>query len=70
MVISKKVAKRSVDRHLLKRRVMEILRPWCSPTHSIIVFARSGSPTLTFRELSAEIAELMASTVGQIPRVR
>lgn len=63
-VISKKVAKRSVDRHLLKRRMNASLLPWCSPTRSLVVYARAGSLTLTFRELNQEISELLERAIG------
>lgn len=58
-VISKKVAKKAVDRHRLKRQIMEALRPHTSPTRSLIVYARAGSPTLPFQELKAELDALV-----------
>lgn len=64
VVISKKVAKRSVDRHLLKRRILEILRPQASPTCSFIVYARAGSPSLPFGALKEELSELYTRAIG------
>lgn len=58
-VISKKVAKRSVDRHLLKRRILAVLRGWHDPELSVIVFARSGSTSLSFKALSEELNALL-----------
>lgn len=63
-VISKKVAKRSVDRHLLKRRMSAALRPWCSPTRSIVVYARPGSLALPYQEVCAEIEGLLTRVIG------
>jgi ribonuclease P protein component len=60
VVISKKVAKRSVDRHLLKRRVLTILRPHISPRHSLVVYARAGAPALSFRTLKEELEILLS----------
>ncbi|HEX5774838.1 MAG TPA: ribonuclease P protein component [Candidatus Paceibacterota bacterium] len=64
-VISKKVAKRAVDRHLLKRRMNTVLLPWCSPTRSIVVYARAGSLALTFRALNEELTGLLRRTIGR-----
>lgn len=63
-VISKKVAKKSVDRHFLKRRILEILRPHTFPTLSLIVYARAGAPTLPFQALKQELSELVARAIG------
>lgn len=62
-VISKKTAKLSVSRHLLKRRILSVLKPWCSKDKAIIVYARAGAPTLTYQELKAELEELIARTL-------
>jgi len=59
-VISKKVAKRSVDRHLLKRRVLEALRPHIQEKVALIVYARAGAPTLSYRELKKELESLLS----------
>ncbi|HEX2792299.1 MAG TPA: ribonuclease P protein component [Candidatus Paceibacterota bacterium] len=64
-VISKKVAKRAVDRHLLKRRIFSVMRPWCDPARSIIVYARAGSGALPFSALKRELAELLTRAVGE-----
>jgi len=59
-VVSKKVAKRSVDRHLLKRRMLAVLKPWCSSKRSLIVYARSGSPSLSYKVLNEELSSLLS----------
>lgn len=63
-VISKKVAKKSVDRHLLKRRILEILRPQVSSSRSLIVYARAGASTLPFQALKQELTELIKRAIG------
>jgi ribonuclease P protein component len=63
-VISKKVAKKSVDRHLLKRRILEILRPHTSPDHALIIYARAGAPALPFQALKQELSELVTRAIG------
>jgi ribonuclease P protein component len=68
VVVSKKVVKSSVSRHLLKRRIREVLRPWCSGTAGIIVFARAGCKELTFTELSAELTSLLSRVLSQVPK--
>ncbi len=58
-VVSKKVAKRSVDRHLMKRRMLEVLKRG-PHTKAIIAYARSGAPSLPFSELKKELETLLA----------
>lgn len=62
VVVSKKVAKRSVDRHLLKRRLMHVLHPWAQDGHFMVVYAKSGSASRTFSELSEELTSLLMKT--------
>jgi ribonuclease P protein component len=63
-VVSKKVAKLSVGRHLLKRRVREAAKNWCSDSYALIVYARAGSATLTYKEIEAELTPLLQRVVG------
>jgi ribonuclease P protein component len=63
-VVSKKTEKTSVGRHRLKRRVLSVLRPWCSPTHSIVVYARAGSPLLPFSVVEEEVTTLLTKLLG------
>lgn len=59
-VISKKVARLSVARHLLKRRIASVMRPFCTGDRSIIVYALPGSTLLPYRTLASELTELLA----------
>lgn len=61
-VVSKKVARRSVDRHLLKRRMLEAMRPFALPDRFLVVYAKAGSPTLAFRALAEELQSLLVKT--------
>lgn len=61
VVVSKKVAKKATDRHLLKRRVLEVLEKHSTPSLSVIVYAKTGSPSLSFAELKEEIEGLLRS---------
>lgn len=60
-VISKKVARTSVARHLLKRRIMAASLPFVADGRSFIVYARAGSPALSYRALERELSELLTS---------
>lgn len=60
VVVPKKVAKLSVSRHLLKRRILSRLAPWYSSSRVVIVFARPGSKELDYPTLSEEIDGLLA----------
>lgn len=64
-VVSKKVAKRSVDRHLLKRRILGAIAPHLHPGRSVIVYARAGSLALPYRALKDELSELLT----KLPKV-
>ncbi|MEK7601876.1 MAG: ribonuclease P protein component [Patescibacteria group bacterium] len=58
-VVSKKVAKRSVDRHLLKRRMLAVITKHLLPHHSYVVYAKLGSERLPYNSLSKELSELL-----------
>jgi ribonuclease P protein component len=64
VVVSKKVAKSSVQRHLIKRRVREILAPWCSDSFGIIAYARAGSAALPYSEMVSELTPLLRRIVS------
>jgi ribonuclease P protein component len=64
VVVAKKVAKSSVSRHLLKRRIRESVRLWSSGNYGFIVFARAGSASLSFADLSSELQQLLS----QVPK--
>lgn len=65
-VISKKVAKLSVTRHLLKRRILAVMRPWCSGSRALVIYARPGATSLDFPTLSNEITELLTRALGRV----
>ncbi len=61
VVVSKKVAKTSVARHLLKRRVREATAEahFSSAESAVIVYARAGAAALSFAQITAELAPLL-----------
>jgi ribonuclease P protein component len=68
VVVSKKVAKSSVERHLIKRRVREAVAaisnsvPKASVshgTHATIVYAKAGSGALPYSEITTELNALL-----------
>lgn len=60
-VISKKTAKKAVDRHLLKRRILAAAEPHIEPVRSFIVYARKGSPELSYQSLKKELDALLTT---------
>lgn len=60
-VVSKKVAAQAVDRHLLKRRILAVLRDIALPNTAVVVFAKPGSANLPFPALKAELKELLGA---------
>jgi ribonuclease P protein component len=64
-VVSKKVAKRSVDRHQLKRRILAVAASHIQNGRSFVVFARGGSPALSSQALRQELTTLLRD----LPRV-
>lgn len=65
-MVSKKVSKLSVGRHLLKRRVLSVLKAWCLPTRTVIVYARPGSQTLPYQALKEELTELLTRAFPEV----
>ncbi len=59
VVVSKKVAKLSVSRHLLKRRTLSILKPFCTKDIALVLYARAGSQALPYAALKQELEELL-----------
>lgn len=59
VVVPKKVAKKSVDRHALKRRMREVIRPYLSKNLTLITYAKPGAPALTYQELQKELSVLI-----------
>lgn len=61
VVVSKKVAPKSVARHLVKRRVMAIAAPHLHKGVSFIVYARAGAAALPHRAMREELEPLFAT---------
>ena len=59
VVVSKKVAKSSVERHLLKRRVREAVAPWNSDLYALIVYAKAGAAALPYSQIVSELSSLL-----------
>jgi RNase P protein component len=58
-VVGKSVARRANARNLLKRRMLAVLRPWCSPDRYLVVYAKAAAATLPYRTLAAELTGLL-----------
>lgn len=58
VVVSKKVAPLSVKRHLLKRRILSVVRAWSEKEFACIVYARAGADKLSYTALKTELADL------------
>ncbi|MDO8624319.1 MAG: ribonuclease P protein component [bacterium] len=58
VVVSKKTAKLSTARHLLKRRVLAALRSLPLPP-AVVVFAKDSATALSFAEIKTELATLL-----------
>ncbi len=63
-VVSKKVGRRAVDRHLLKRRIKAVMQSWVVPGRVIVIHARKGAATRTFPELKTELAALLRQSLN------
>lgn len=64
-VISKKIAKLSVSRHLLKRRMLSVMKGYCAKDTTLIVYARPGASSLPYQELKTELTELLSRALTQ-----
>ena len=58
VVIPKKVAKLSVQRHQIKRRVLSALRALPLP-NALIVFPRSSVSSVSYQDIKIELAKLL-----------
>lgn len=63
VVVSKAVAKRSVDRHLIKRRILSIVRPFVREDRYLVIYAKKPALTLSFKALSEELTGLLSRTL-------
>ena len=64
VVVSKKVAKSAVQRHLMKRRIRPLLLPFAGGTRAIIVHALPGSAELPPSALRDELTTLLRSILS------
>jgi ribonuclease P protein component len=64
VIVPKKVVMGAVGRHLLKRRIREVLRPWSARDRILIVSARSGAETLPYQELQSELSGALSAILG------
>ena len=60
-VVSKKVERSAVKRHLLKRRILHSIRPYVRADHALIVYARAGAGELTAASVRDELNSLLGS---------
>jgi ribonuclease P protein component len=58
VVVSKKTARLSVDRHRLKRQVLAVLGSLTLPP-SLVVFAKDSALGLSFGDIKTELATLL-----------
>ena len=64
-VVSKAVARRSADRHLLKRRMLSVMEAWHAPGRYLVAYARGPAAKLSFRQISSELTELLVKTTNR-----
>lgn len=63
VIVSKKTAREAVQRHRIKRRVLEALRKTPLPP-ALLLFPKSSVAALPSREIEAELSELI-SKIGK-----
>jgi ribonuclease P protein component len=59
VIVNTKVAKKAVDRNLLKRRLRSLLRTYTLPIGDLVVQTRAGSPALDFQELAQQLDQCL-----------
>ena len=62
VIVSKKVAQKAVDRHRLKRRVLESIGTNLPKNVLLLVYTKGGSAELSFFEVKKEVSELLTNT--------
>lgn len=62
-VVSKAIARRSVDRHTLKRRILLAIRPYYSEERYVVVYAKKPALLLSTKELQEELASLLSRSL-------
>jgi ribonuclease P protein component len=70
VVVSKKIAKRAVDRHLVKRRVYESValceKTRLLPPGGYVFFAKKDAHTIPFKEMHTEVMTLLKNMNASI----
>ena len=61
VVVSKKVARLSVTRHRIKRRILEVLRTLPLP-QALIIFPKSSAADIPRQEIYIELETLLSNT--------
>ena len=59
VIVPKKIAKLSVTRHAVKRRILSALRKLPLPT-SLVVFSRSSLHGVHYQDIEKELADLLS----------
>lgn len=59
VVVSKKVARLSVTRHRIKRRVLAALRTFPLPS-SLIIFPKASVSSVSYQDIQAELKKLLS----------
>jgi ribonuclease P protein component len=59
VIVSKKVARGAVTRHLIKRRIREVLHATPLPPCALMVYARAGTADLSYAQLQTELTPLL-----------
>jgi ribonuclease P protein component len=60
VIVPKKVARLSVTRHRIKRRVLEALRKSRLPASSLVLFPKQTVATLPYKEVEEELKSLLS----------
>jgi ribonuclease P protein component len=63
VVVPKKVARLSVMRHKIKRRVLEAFRTLSTPTCALLLFPKSTVAEMSYTEVREEL-DLLLSKIG------
>ncbi len=63
IIVPKKAVSGAVARHLLKRRVRAIIRPYSAKGRILIVSAKKGSQELSYAEIENELSPLLRAII-------
>ena len=64
VVVPKKLEKRAVGRHLLKRRVLSALKSYESLPSALVIFPKQEAFSLTYRQIKEELDTLLTRISG------